>query len=51
VDNRPTNQQLEVQKILEERISEYRGLLDGTSRDAAAFNEMLRRKNLPILVF
>ena len=50
-DNRPTNQQLEVQKILEDRISEYRGLLDGTDRDATAFNEMLKRKNLPIVVW
>jgi photosystem II stability/assembly factor-like uncharacterized protein len=50
-DNRPTSQQLEVQRILEDRISEYRGLLDGTGRDAAALNEMLKRKNLPIIVF
>jgi len=50
-DNRPTSQQLEVQKILEDRISEYRGLVDATVRDASSFNDTLRQKNLPIVVF
>lgn len=50
-DNRPTNQQIEVQKILEDRLSEYRGLLDAAVKDGAAFNEMLKRKNLPIVVW
>jgi photosystem II stability/assembly factor-like uncharacterized protein len=50
-DNRPTNQQIEVQKILEDRISEYRGLLDAAVQDGASFNEVLKRKNLPIIVW
>jgi hypothetical protein len=50
-DNRPTNQQLEVQKILEDRISEYRGLLDAAVKDGASFNDLLKRKNLPVIVW
>jgi len=50
-DNRPTNQQLEVQKVLEERIATYRGQLDAAGRDLTAFNETLQRRNLPIIVW
>jgi hypothetical protein len=49
-DNRPTNQQLEVQTLLEERIAAYRGQLDEVTLDIAAFNDTLRRKNLPMLI-
>ena len=50
-DDRPTNQQLEVQKLLEERITTYRGQLDASGRDASTFNDALRRRNLPIIVW
>jgi photosystem II stability/assembly factor-like uncharacterized protein len=49
-DSRPTNQQVEVQKLLEERIAAYRGQLDEVTLDITAFNDTLRRKNLPILI-
>ena len=49
-DHRPTNQQVEVQKLLEERIAAYRGQLDEVTLDITAFNDTLRRKNLPILI-
>jgi photosystem II stability/assembly factor-like uncharacterized protein len=50
-DNRPTNQQLEVQKLLEDRISASGSQLDGLlGKDLAAFNELLRRRNLPVIV-
>ena len=50
-DNRPTSQQLEVQKLLEERIATYRSQLDAAGRDAASLNETLRRRSLPIIVW
>lgn len=51
-DNRPTSQQLEVQKLHEARIATYRGRLDALARtDLAAFNETLTRRKLPILVW
>jgi hypothetical protein len=50
-DNRPTDQQIEVQKVLEDRLAGYRGELDEIARDVAALNETLRRKNLPIIVW
>ena len=50
-DFRPTNQQLEVQKILEEELlgqgTELDRLLKG---DVAALNEMLRLKNVPNVI-
>jgi photosystem II stability/assembly factor-like uncharacterized protein len=50
-DFRPTNQQLEVQKLLAERlrtcVSQFDGLI-GT--DLAAFNETLRSRNIPNIV-
>jgi photosystem II stability/assembly factor-like uncharacterized protein len=50
-DNRPTRQQLEVQKLLEERIATYRGQVDAAGRDAASLNETLRQRSLPIIVW
>ncbi|MBI3490525.1 MAG: sialidase [Acidobacteria bacterium] len=47
-DFKPTNQQLAVQKELEDRLKGSRGQLgDVLSRDLTAFNDMLRRANLP----
>jgi photosystem II stability/assembly factor-like uncharacterized protein len=51
-DNRPTNQQLEVQKLHHERIATYRGQLDAlVGTDLAAFNETMKRRNLPVIVW
>jgi photosystem II stability/assembly factor-like uncharacterized protein len=50
-DNRPTSQQIEVQKILEERIATCRRQLDEAARDVTALNETLRRRNLPIVLW
>ena len=50
-DFRPTNQQLEVQKLLEERISSARADLDAlVTKDLAALNATLRQRNLPTIV-
>ena len=50
-DFKPTNQQLAVQKDLEDRFKRSQGQLsDVLSRDLAAFNDMLRRANLPSVV-
>jgi photosystem II stability/assembly factor-like uncharacterized protein len=47
-DFKPTNQQLAVQKDLEDRLKGSQGqLTDAVNRDLAAFNDMLRRANLP----
>jgi hypothetical protein len=47
----PTNQQLEVQKELEGRLRGIAGELDNLlSRDLGAFNEQLRKRNLPTIV-
>jgi photosystem II stability/assembly factor-like uncharacterized protein len=50
-DFKPTNQQLAVQKELEDRLKASQGQL-GTvlTRDLAAFNDMLRRASLPNIV-
>jgi photosystem II stability/assembly factor-like uncharacterized protein len=50
-DFKPTNQQLAVQKDLEDRLKASQGQL-GTvlNRELAAFNDMLRRANLPNIV-
>jgi hypothetical protein len=50
-DFKPTNQQLAVQKDLEDRFKTSQGQLNEVlSRDLAAFNDMLRRANLPTVV-
>jgi photosystem II stability/assembly factor-like uncharacterized protein len=50
-DNRPTNQQIEVQKLLEGRIAQARADLDTLiNKDLAALNDTLRRRNLPTIV-
>jgi photosystem II stability/assembly factor-like uncharacterized protein len=50
-DHRPTSQQLEVQKILEGRIATSGGQLDTLlGKELAAFNDLLRRRNLPMVV-
>ena len=50
-DFKPTNQQLAVQKELEDRLKASQGQLgDVMNRDLAAFNDMLRRANLPAVV-
>jgi hypothetical protein len=47
----PTNQQLEVQKELEGRLRGLADRLDAfLTGDLAAFNEQLRKRNLPIVV-
>jgi hypothetical protein len=46
-DFRPTSQQVEVQKLLSDRVREYAGQLDGLlAKDLAAFNDMLRKRNV-----
>jgi photosystem II stability/assembly factor-like uncharacterized protein len=50
-DFRPTDQQREVQQILEERLRVHQqGLEALVGRDLAAFNELLRRRNLPAVL-
>jgi hypothetical protein len=50
-DFKPTNQQLAVQKDLEERFKRSQAQIgDVLTRDLAAFNDMLRRANLPSIV-
>ena len=50
-DFKPTGQQLEVQKALEERLRNTLSALDGLiSKDLAAFNDMLRKKNIPNII-
>jgi hypothetical protein len=50
-DFKPTNQQLAVQKDLEDRLKASQGQLSDTlSRELGAFNDMLRRANLPSIV-
>ncbi len=47
-DFRPTSQQLEVQKEFEERLRDISGQFESLmSKDLAAFNEMLRKGNIP----
>ncbi len=51
-DDGPTSQQLEAQKILEERIATYRGQIDAAGRsDVSALNDTLKRRNLPIVIW
>jgi hypothetical protein len=50
-DFKPTNQQIAVHRELQDRLKTWQGQLgDVLSRDLAAFNDMLRRKNLPSVV-
>jgi photosystem II stability/assembly factor-like uncharacterized protein len=50
-DFKPTNQQAEVQKLLAERVRSHVGRLDElVGKDLAAFNEMLRKRNIPNIV-
>jgi hypothetical protein len=47
-DFRPTGQQLEVQKILEERLRDAAAQLGGLiTKELGGFNDMLRKKNVP----
>ena len=50
-DERPTNQQLEVQKLHEERIAAAGKEVDGVlTKDLDALNQLLRSRNLPTIV-
>jgi hypothetical protein len=50
-DFKPTNQQLEVQKLLEERFATLRGLFDSLrTRDLSALNELLRQRKVPHII-
>ena len=50
-DFKPTSQQIEVQKVLEERLRNVVSELDGLmSKDLAGFNDMLRKKNIPNII-
>lgn len=50
-DHKPTDQQREVQKVLDERLKNYQSALEGLrARITSGFNERLRRKNLPVVL-
>jgi hypothetical protein len=50
-DFKPTNQQLAVHKDLQDRLKSSQGQLnDVLSRELGAFNDMLRRANMPSIV-
>jgi hypothetical protein len=50
-DFRPTDQQLEVQQILARELRGHLAALDALlARELAAFNEMLRQRNVPNVV-
>ncbi len=50
-DFKPTSQQVEVQKVLDERLNEAAGKLeDLLGKGLAEFNDMLRRQNIPNIV-
>ncbi len=50
-DFKPTNQQLEVQKLLEERLATWQGQFDALrARDLPALNELLRQRKVPHIV-
>jgi hypothetical protein len=50
-DFKPTDQQLEVQKLVEEQLKAAQSQLDAVlARDLSTFNETLRRANAPIIV-
>jgi photosystem II stability/assembly factor-like uncharacterized protein len=50
-DFRPTAQQLEVHKLMKDRLRSHQTELNGLlSGDLAAFNDLLRRQNLPHII-
>ena len=50
-DFKPTGQQTEVQKVLEEQLRNAVSELDGfLSKDLGGFNDMLRKKNVPNII-
>jgi len=50
-DFKPTNQQLDVQKLLEERLATCQGQLDAVrARDLPVFNELLRQRKVPHII-
>ena len=50
-DFKPTDQQLEVQKLMEGQLKDLRTQVEGLrSRIASGFNDQLKNKNLPIIV-
>jgi len=50
-DFKPTDQQVEVRKILGDQLRAHLGALDGLfSGELAAFNELLRKRNVPNVV-
>ncbi len=50
-DFKPTDQQLEVEKLIEGQLKDLRTQVEGLrSRIASGFNDQLRNKNLPIMV-
>ena len=50
-DFRPTSQQVEVKKELEDRLRRHGTDLDGLlSQQVGAFNDLLRQRNLPTIV-
>jgi hypothetical protein len=50
-DFKPTNQQISVHKDLQTRLKTWQGQLgDVLNRELGAFNDMLRRANLPSVV-
>ena len=50
-DFRPTDQQVEVQQLLQERLRTYVNQLEGLlSNDLSAFNELLRTRNLSNII-
>jgi photosystem II stability/assembly factor-like uncharacterized protein len=50
-DFKPTDQQLEVQRLQEERLRSYQSQFDGLlSDDLAAFNDLLRKRNVSNII-
>jgi hypothetical protein len=50
-DFKPTNQQLDVQQLLEERLATCQGQLDALrARDLPLFNELLRQRKVPHII-
>ncbi|MCX6550416.1 MAG: hypothetical protein NTY02_05300, partial [Acidobacteria bacterium] len=50
-DFKPTDQQIEVQKLLEERLATYQNLLNTLlARELSAYNELLLKRNVPHII-
>ena len=50
-DYKPTDQQRDVQKVLDERLKAHQAALEGLrARVTSGFNDQLRKKNLPVIV-